>query len=149
MRTSRSALIVAVAGLVFFLAACGDSGGTTTTSTPGRAPTTAPGPTADIATVAVDFEFEPDKWSVAAGPGLTVAFDNRGTLEHNWDILANPIEDEGELNEDEILWEISAAAGQAATATIDVALAPGTYQIVCTIPGHFSAGMIGELTVTG
>ncbi len=50
--------------------------------------------------------------------------------------------------EDLIVFEISAAAGEAVTNTF-TAPAAGTYQVICKIPGHFSAGMEGLLTVTG
>jgi uncharacterized cupredoxin-like copper-binding protein len=34
------------------------------------------------------------------------------------------------------------------TANLTVNLQPGTYQIVCSIPGHVQLGMIIQLTVT-
>ena len=33
------------------------------------------------------------------------------------------------------------------TATLTVNLQPGTYQVVCSIPGHVQLGMIIQLTV--
>ena len=41
-----------------------------------------------------------------------------------------------------------ADAGEAITITF-TAPAAGTYQVICNVPGHFSAGMEGLLTVTG
>ncbi len=143
MNTPRRALLAVVIGLAVLAAGCGDSGTTTTTGS------TNPVESFDIEIVAVDFAFDPESWTVATADGATVKLDNRGTLEHNWDILSTPITAESELTDDLILWEIAGASDTTTTGTIDLPLAPGTYQIVCTIAGHFSAGMVGELTVTG
>jgi uncharacterized cupredoxin-like copper-binding protein len=31
---------------------------------------------------------------------------------------------------------------------VTVTLAPGRYELVCNLPGHYVSGMYGELTVT-
>jgi plastocyanin len=43
--------------------------------------------------------------------------------------------------------ELVACAGND-SATVDVAIAPGTYSFHCSIPGHQAAGMEGTLTVS-
>lgn len=43
--------------------------------------------------------------------------------------------------------DASYAAGTSQSFTLD--LAPGTYQILCPVPGHKEAGMAGTITVTG
>jgi uncharacterized cupredoxin-like copper-binding protein len=35
------------------------------------------------------------------------------------------------------------------TATLTLTLKPGTYQIICNLPGHYAAGMYTDLTVVG
>ncbi len=35
-----------------------------------------------------------------------------------------------------------------ATGTLDVDLSPGSYLLICNVPGHYAAGMVAELTVT-
>ena len=35
-----------------------------------------------------------------------------------------------------------------ATGTLDVNLAPGSYLLICNVPGHYAAGMVTDLTVT-
>lgn len=35
-----------------------------------------------------------------------------------------------------------------ASGTLDVKLAPGTYLLLCNVPGHYAAGMVTSLTVT-
>ena len=56
--------------------------------------------------------------------------------------------EESEFSEDLIVFETSAEAGEAITITF-TAPAAGTYQVICKVPGHFSAGMEGLLTVAG
>ena len=59
-------------------------------------------------------------------------------------ILSSPIDDEGQFDEDLVVWEEEVGAGESTTSTIPP-LDPGTYQIVCAVQGHFAAGMEGEL----
>lgn len=42
---------------------------------------------------------------------------------------------------------LAAEPGEAVTEGITVAT-PGTYELLCTVPGHADAGMRGTLTVT-
>jgi len=77
-----------------------------------------------------------------------VRLDNVGALTHTWTVMARPIDEEVELTADIVLAEAEAEPGQSSTFDLD-ALEPGTYQVVCAIPGHFSAGMVGELVVGG
>ena len=58
------------------------------------------------------------------------------------------IASEDEFTEDIVEWEIEAApAGASVTETHS--FAPGTYQVVCALAGHFNAGMTGTLIVSG
>ena len=96
----------------------------------------------------IDFEFRPDTWTVAAGAEVEIRFENAGTVEHNWVILRTPIRSEDELTEDNILFKIESAPGETTRGSFTPP-PPGEYQVICDIPGHLSAGMEGELTVTG
>ena len=129
-------MVSAVLALTLAVAACGggdgDDGG-------------ADG--AGIEVAGLDFEFRPDTYRVAAGTEVEVTFENAGTLEHNWLILATPIRGEDELVEENVLFKIESAAGETARATFRPP-PPGEYQVICDIPGHLSAGMEGTLTVT-
>ena len=60
-------------------------------------------------------------------------------------VLSSEIADEDEFSEDLVVFRTEAQTGQTVTSTL--ALQPGTYQVVCAIAGHFSAGMEGVLTV--
>jgi uncharacterized cupredoxin-like copper-binding protein len=99
---------------------------------------------------ASDFSFDPDRWVVPTGEAFEVELENAGTIVHVWAVLRHDaaVEREAELTSDDILLRSEAVnPGTAArqTFTIDEA---GSYRVICTIPGHFDAGMVGELTVT-
>ncbi len=79
--------------------------------------------------------------------GVTeLRLDNGGALAHNWTVLAMPIESEMQLTGDIVLARAETEAGQSSTVSL-AGLTPGTYQVVCSIPGHFSAGMVGTLVI--
>ena len=80
-----------------------------------------------------DFFIKPASASVAAGSTLELT--NAGNTQHNLSVV-----DEG------IASEMIDAGGTASLSLGD--LEPGTYKIRCDVPGHESAGMSGELTVT-
>ncbi len=105
------------------------------------------GATGEISAVAVEFSFSPDAWMAGAGSEVTLQFENQGSELHTWVIVNSPIESESEFSEDLIVFETSAPASTAVTITF-TAPAAGTYQVICDVPGHFSAGMEGLLTVT-
>jgi plastocyanin len=65
-----------------------------------------------------------------------VRFQNIGSMTHELAILDS---DRGSIG------NISAAVGE--TATFDVDLEPGSYQMICREMGHAPAGMVGTLTV--
>jgi manganese oxidase len=81
-----------------------------------------------------EFAITPDDLLIAEGGTLTVR--NSGAAEHDLEVVgtgaATPVLLGGDANE----------------LTLD-AVAPGTYEVRCTIPGHDAAGMLGELTVVG
>jgi uncharacterized cupredoxin-like copper-binding protein len=135
-------ILAAVLMTTLVIAACGGDGGGG-----GTAPTVA----------MTDFLYEPAEVTVPAGAAITLDLQNPGSLEHQWVILDAGVEvtSEDELPEEtEIFawestyWGQQLDAGQGATFSF-TAPAEGTYQIVCAIPGHLTAGMVGELTVTG
>jgi plastocyanin len=141
MTTRNTRWIAALLIGALQLAACGgsDDGGT---ADGGDAGVTA------FSVQAADFTFTPDTWGVAADENVTITLDNAGTLEHNWVILTEgtKISSEAEISEDAFLFDFgSVNAGESASKTFNVP--GGTYQVICTISGHFGAGMEGTLTV--
>jgi uncharacterized cupredoxin-like copper-binding protein len=81
-----------------------------------------------------EFAITPSALTAQAG---TVTFDvtNDGTMVHDFQIV--------ELGEGTP--ELQAGA----SATLEVELEAGTYQVICTIPGHEASGMVATLVVGG
>jgi uncharacterized cupredoxin-like copper-binding protein len=107
--------------------ACGGGGGSGDDS--GSDPA---GP-ADIIVTAKEYRFEPADLSVDAGRPYVVAVENIGSIPH--DLTVRKAD-----------FKITVAKGRTGRKTLTVAK-PGTYEIYCSLPGHKSAGMDGQLTV--
>ena len=94
------------------------------------------------------FFFDPENVTVVAGTDVTVtALNLDSALQHNWVIIeqGSEVGDEQEIDESAFLFQTAEIDPQtSATGTFNVA--PGEYQVICTVPGHFSAGMVGTLT---
>ena len=83
----------------------------------------------------VEFAFSPELIDVAAGESVEVVFDNNGTIAHDFGIP-------------ELDFAIaSTEAGQSGSGTLVVPSTPGTYDFICSIPGHKEAGMVGKIVV--
>ena len=107
------------------------------------------GASSSIDVEARDFEFDPDSWTVAAGEEFTVDFANEGDTEHEWAVLkaGEDIEAESEFAEEKVAFEIEATpAGESVSQAFTLEDA-GTHQVICALPGHFTSGMEGTLTV--
>lgn len=83
-----------------------------------------------IEVVASDFAFAPAEISVEAAGTYEVVLDNQGAVLHDLTIGAS---------------KIVAEPGQKASAM--VRLTEGTTEIICSVPGHKEAGMVGHVTV--
>ena len=117
----RIALLLAAV----LLAACGGRG------QPGGTVPPPPGTTLTVE----ESEFRIVPQDLAARPGrLTFQIKNVGTVEHNFVVEGTAVKVE------------SIQPGETQTAMVD--LAAGTYRMVCTIPGHEEAGMVGTLEVS-
>ncbi len=110
-----------------------------------------PSPAA-IAMSMSEFSFSPSSASVPAGAEVTLTLTNSGTIEHNWVLLdagfqaAAPFEADDQAN---VVAETNVAAGEVQSFTFTAPSEAGSFQIVCSIPGHLEAGMAGSLTVGG
>ena len=106
---------------------------TQATSTPSTT-TTASAPKAVTATE-TEFKIALPSSTIAAG---SYSFDvkNDGKIEHDFVIKGNGVD------------EKTPTIGAGESATLDVDLKPGTYDVYCSIPGHKQAGMDVKLTVT-
>lgn len=125
--------------LVLLVAACGgddasENGGPTTAS------------------VALDdFLFAPEEVTLVSGVEVTVNVSNIGGIQHSWVVLTQgeEITSSAALTDDRIL-AASAGLEPGESGSVTFTLpGPGTYQVVCNIPGHIEANMVGTLEATG
>jgi len=105
-----------------------------------------------------------DQATVAHG---TVSFlaTNNGSISHELVVLPLPgsqiagtraIGGDAKVDETESLGEASASCGNGAgegivpgaSSWVTLTLAPGRYELVCNLPGHYAAGMYTQITVT-
>lgn len=97
-----------------------------------------------------DFTITPNQFTVQAGSEVTISVTNRGTVEHDLNII-KPGTDIGDVFDEEdranVLWETDVQPSEANVATFTVPDEAGTYQVVCAMPGHMQAGMVGRLEV--
>jgi plastocyanin len=126
-------MVMLIAALL--LAACGGQEG---------------GKTAEIKVDMKEFTFEPASVTVPAGAEVKLNLTNNGTLEHSWVIMLQdkpataPFDAEDEAN---IYWQAKLEAGDSSTLTFAAPSEAGEYELVCGIPAHLEAGMIGTLIV--
>ncbi len=106
-----------------------------------------------IALSATDIKFAPLQLTVAAGETVKFEIANSGKLDHEF-ILGSA---EEQVAHDK---EMAAMAGMKMTHVNGVSVAPGktgmliwtftkagTLQYACHVPGHYVAGMVGQLTI--
>lgn len=100
--------------------------------------------------VMTDFSYTPNTFTIPAGEVITLTAKNDGTVVHNFVIMnlgaevGDSFGDEDEVN---VYWKIEVGAGSEETATFTAPGDPGEYQLVCSTPGHYMAGMIGKIIV--
>ncbi len=105
--------------------------------------------TSTIDVTMADIKFDPSTWTVNAGSQVTVNIKNTGTVEHTWTVMKTPISGSyTAANQSDIYYNSDKIpAGTTKTVTFTAPSQPGNYQVICTVPGHFEAGMVGQLTV--
>jgi len=94
-------------------------------------------PPRSIAVELTEFTITPTVYSAQTGEPLTFVVTNQGVLDHNVTIL-NPSGKE--------LAHVEVKSGQAARFDFHPS-APGGLQIICSIDGHYKAGMSAQLMV--
>jgi len=129
----KKSLFVAMCVLALVLAACGGPKKVTLNVT------------------ATDTGYDSTTYTVPAGAKVTLNMTNTGVLEHEFAILKlgeHVTPPFGEKDEDKILGELDGV--QAGTTKFDSFTAPtqpGSYDVICGIPGHIEKGMVATLVV--
>lgn len=132
-------LLALLAAFALVLAACG-GGDDDAPDTDDALP---PG-TTNLEIAMTEFVFEPDSVTIPAGERIILDLQNEGGIEHNFVIMSSPISAEAEYDVANALLELTVQPGDGGLVEF-TAPAAGTYQIICSISGHFTAGMVGEL----
>lgn len=97
-----------------------------------------------------DFSIIPTQLSVPAGSEIQIKVANKGTVEHNFYIMQYGVDVGDMFDEEDIAnayWDVDVQPDDTVNLTFTAPDQPGTYQIVCGMPGHLQAGMVGTLEV--
>ncbi len=97
-----------------------------------------------------DFVITPNQLAVPAGSEIQIRIANRGAVVHNFYIMKFGVEVGKEFDEEDIsgaYWEAEIQPDDTATFTFTSPDQPGVYQVICGVPGHLQAGMVGMLEV--
>jgi plastocyanin len=120
---------------LLLLAACGSAQATATgTARDTSQASGANGEATTVTVAATDFRFALDKAEVGAGM-VTFVLRNDGSSPHDLKVSGNGLDRK------------TAAIGRGETASLAVELRPGTYRVLCTVPGHELLGMKATITV--
>lgn len=88
----------------------------------------------EVVVILDEYAFSPNEVKVAAGEEFNLTVENQGTMIHD-------------LTIPDLGLTVAVRPGEGASAGVPAALAPGSYQFLCTVPGHAGAGMTGVLIV--
>jgi uncharacterized cupredoxin-like copper-binding protein len=100
----------------------------------------------NVTVTLTDFAFTPNTITVPTGKEITVNLINKG-VPHDFTIVSTPVSGTYDPTKTKIIFQLPVDGVSNATGKF-VAPAPGTYQIICTKPGHFEEGMTASLVVT-
>ncbi len=98
-----------------------------------------------------EFMYDPAEIDAEPGAEVTLTLDNTGALIHSMYIMELDYTAEAPFDEEDephALWHIQVEPGQTGTLSFTAPKEPGTYQIVCGVPGHLEVGMQGTLVVS-
>ncbi|HEX9717631.1 MAG TPA: multicopper oxidase domain-containing protein [Actinomycetota bacterium] len=124
-RFHKSALAAAAVALALTVAACATSSTGDSSASDG---------TVDVSLQ--EFSITPAQIEVPAGPSLTFNVNNQGTVPHTFAVETGSR-----------TYETPMIDGGASTTLRVDGLAPGIYQLLCTVAGHADLGMVAQLVV--
>lgn len=108
------------------------------------------GPSTRLTVELNDFSITPTQLSVPAGSEIQINVANKGTVEHNFYIMQYGVDVGDMFDEEDIAnayWDVDVQPDVSVDLSFTAPDQPGTYQIVCGMPGHLQAGMVGTLEV--
>ena len=95
----------------------------------------------EVKVLATDLKFNPPTLQAKVRPPIKIVLDNKGMIEHD---IAFPT-----IKADKPAADLKAVAKAGQVVTLEFTpIAKGTFEYVCTIPGHKEAGMKGTINVT-
>lgn len=107
-------------------------------------------PAGSVATAMGDMWVRAASTTIKAKAGkVTFAVTNRGQMTHWFGIMRAPAAVHGGTPVASAVLAKSQALSPGQNATVTAKLAPGRYELVCLIPGHYMAGQHQMITVTG
>ena len=119
--------MVALASTALFVSTgCGGGGGDESSGGSAAGP-------ADLRVIAKEYRFEPADLTVDAGRPYALEVENIGSIPHDLTVRKGD-------------FKLTVQRNRTGRETLKVD-GPGTYEIYCSLPGHKSAGMVGQLTV--
>ena len=107
-------------------------------------------PSTRIDVTMTDFQFQPTTFTVPAGKEISFKASNSGGVVHSFVIMNQGQSAGTEYNDEDrpnVYWEVEIQPGGSADTTFTAPTEPGDYEVICHIPGHLQAGMVGKLTV--
>jgi uncharacterized cupredoxin-like copper-binding protein len=87
----------------------------------------------EVTVTAMDIEFEPKTLEMTAGEPTNVTVVNEGAILHDFTV-------------EEAGVHVNVEPGDSSTTSLTLD-EPGSYQAICTVPGHEAAGMVVDITV--
>ena len=126
---SRAVAVLLGVAVVVISGCGGGSGNSTSTAGSTEAPAGD-----KIAVLGKEFSYDPPTLTLKAGQPFTIVLKNTGSIEHD-------------ITVDEAKFKLTVPGNNTREKGLKVDK-PGTYEFYCSLPGHKSAGMKGELTVT-
>jgi uncharacterized cupredoxin-like copper-binding protein len=137
----RTRLLLAPVALTLLLAACGGDDGGSSAEIPANPDLTV--------TAVAGLKYDSQAYTAPSGPAVMV-FANKDTSGQSHDaVIYEAREPEKGLDskKGEEVGGVTKILPSGRSEAADLDLAPGTYLVICTVPGHEAAGMKATLTV--
>ncbi|MBI1800925.1 MAG: cupredoxin domain-containing protein [Chloroflexi bacterium] len=99
---------------------------------------TASNPT-EFKVTATDFKFEPADLTLKAGQKIKLTMTNKGAIDHTWLLK--------DASGKELSQTLTVKNGETKSLEFAAPATPGTYTLLCDVPGHKELGMVGKVIV--